>query len=212
MRTTKESEEGQFTDNEDANESGMPGGGRGRIDEVGHSGVYPASGPEPEGNAALRIPGEWGQGGRGVEGYQDHGDSELHIPGLIGGENEEAAEAAPLHAREVPANEWGTFFREFSERHGGEPVLVEVSSYGEGAIETETEILADELPLTGIDLDFEDDAERPNIQLMVGEQPADHLTHTVADVAHVWHYQTDDGEDAMLEIESEEGPTTMLQL
>jgi len=211
MRTTKEADE-QFTDDEDINESGKPGGGRGRVDEVGHSGVYPASGPEPEGNAALRIPGEWGQGGRGVEGYQDHGDSELHIPGLIGGEDEEQLEAAPLHAREVPASEWGTFFQEFSARHSGEPILVEISSYGEGAIETETEILADELPLTGIDLEVEDDPQRPSIQVMVGMTPSDHLTHTITEVAHVWHYQTDDGEDAMLEIEAEEGPTTMLQL
>ena len=49
-------------------------------DEVGHSGVYPASAAEdapsdaqPQGEAS------WGQGRRGAQGYQDHGESELHI-------------------------------------------------------------------------------------------------------------------------------------
>ena len=37
-------------------ESGEPGGGQGRVDVVGHSGVYPASGPYPKGEAAVRTP------------------------------------------------------------------------------------------------------------------------------------------------------------
>jgi hypothetical protein len=49
-------------------------------DEVGGSGVYPAS-------AARQAPSDseaqgmasWGQGERGAKGYKDHGDSELHL-------------------------------------------------------------------------------------------------------------------------------------
>jgi osmotically-inducible protein OsmY len=61
-------------------DSGIPGGGRGRVDEVSGSGVYPASGPMPKGNAPVQGETSWGQGERGSAGYEDSGRSELHIP------------------------------------------------------------------------------------------------------------------------------------
>jgi hypothetical protein len=61
-------------------ESGMPGGGRGRRDKVGGSGVYPSSGPLPEENAPVQGEASWGQGERGATGYEDSGRSELNIP------------------------------------------------------------------------------------------------------------------------------------
>jgi hypothetical protein len=67
----------QRTD-EQKRESGMPGGGAGRRDEVGHTGVYPASsaeGASPE--AEFRGEPGWGQGERGAAGYEDSGESEL---------------------------------------------------------------------------------------------------------------------------------------
>lgn len=72
---------------DDRRESGLPGGGAGRKDEVGKSGVYPASGPYPEGNAELRGQASWGQGERGAAGYEDHGSSELSYAGgqVLGG-------------------------------------------------------------------------------------------------------------------------------
>jgi len=58
-------------------ESGLPGGGAGRKDEVGGSGVYPKSAPHPPGDARIVTPASWGQGDRGAAGYEDHGESEL---------------------------------------------------------------------------------------------------------------------------------------
>jgi hypothetical protein len=58
-------------------ESGRPGGGAGRKDEVGRSGVYPASGPHPTGPAEIKTMAAWGQGQRGAAGYEDAGSSEL---------------------------------------------------------------------------------------------------------------------------------------
>jgi CBS domain-containing protein len=58
-------------------ESGVPGGGSGRKDDVGRSGVYPMSGPHPAGDAPLVTPAAWGQGKRGAAGYADHGESEI---------------------------------------------------------------------------------------------------------------------------------------
>lgn len=57
---------------------GVPGDGKGRVDVVGRSGVYPVSNPEgARGDAPVRGQMEWGQGTRGAAGYWDHGDSEL---------------------------------------------------------------------------------------------------------------------------------------
>lgn len=63
----------------DKRESGRPGGGAGRKDKVGPSGVYGMSGPHPSGAAPLVWPGTWGQGKRGAAGYEDHGESELNV-------------------------------------------------------------------------------------------------------------------------------------
>jgi hypothetical protein len=68
-------------------ESGQPGGGQGRRDEVGGSGVYPKSAGDIPEDAVIRTPQQWGQGDRGAEGYQDSGGSELIPQGdqLLGG-------------------------------------------------------------------------------------------------------------------------------
>ena len=70
-------------DLEKKRESGLPGGGGGRRDEVGSSGVYPMSGPHPKGNPPIVTPASWGQGKRGAAGYEDHGESELNITRVI---------------------------------------------------------------------------------------------------------------------------------
>ena len=74
MKTKKKAD----VDNSEKRESGVPGGGKGRKDEVGRSGVFPVSESEGAGPDA-RVHGEmsWGQGERGAEGYYDHGESEI---------------------------------------------------------------------------------------------------------------------------------------
>jgi hypothetical protein len=65
---------------QDVRESGRPGGGQGRKDEVGGSGVQPVSLPHTaRPKAVVRGMAEWGQGERGAAGYQDHGESELRL-------------------------------------------------------------------------------------------------------------------------------------
>jgi CBS domain-containing protein len=64
---------------ENRRESGLPGGGAGRKDEIGGSGVYPMSGPHPPGDVPLVSQAGWGQGQRGAAGYEDHGESEIII-------------------------------------------------------------------------------------------------------------------------------------
>jgi Ala-tRNA(Pro) deacylase len=57
--------------------SGQPGGGQGRVEVVGHSGVYPGSGPYPKGAVAVRTPAEFVHGQRDEEGREVEGGSEL---------------------------------------------------------------------------------------------------------------------------------------
>jgi len=74
---------------ESLRESGQPGGGRGRIEVVGHSGIYPGSGPYPAGEAPVRTPGEFVHGQRDEEGHEVEGGSELTYLAegiLLGGE------------------------------------------------------------------------------------------------------------------------------
>src|SRR4051794_2599895 len=74
----EERQEQAKTTEEQKRESGVPGGGQGRVDEVGCSGVYPASGPmPPSSDAPVRGQASWGQGERGAEGYGDSGTSEI---------------------------------------------------------------------------------------------------------------------------------------
>jgi hypothetical protein len=61
----------------DEQRGGMPGDGAGRVEETGHSGVYPVSASEgASGDAQIKGEESWGQGERGAAGYQDHGTSE----------------------------------------------------------------------------------------------------------------------------------------
>jgi hypothetical protein len=58
-------------------DSGQPGGGKGRVDEVGRSPVYPASGPLPSGDAEVRTPASFVHGQLDEEGRPVEGGSEI---------------------------------------------------------------------------------------------------------------------------------------
>lgn len=70
-------------------ESGLPGGGKGRLEVVELSGVYPGSGPYPEGEAELVTPAEFVHGQYDEQGREVEGGSEMiYFEGgtLLGGE------------------------------------------------------------------------------------------------------------------------------
>jgi CBS domain-containing protein len=75
---------------ESKRESGRPGGGAGRQDIVGESGVYPMSGPHPKGEAPVVPAGQLGKGDLDVAGYHDSGRAALR-----------AAEANPALCRDI---------------------------------------------------------------------------------------------------------------
>lgn len=56
----------------------LPGGGVGRREEPGQTGVYPLSADaSASGDAPIQGEAAWGQGERGAAGYQDTGGSGL---------------------------------------------------------------------------------------------------------------------------------------
>ena len=64
--------------NEEERESGRPGGGQGRIDQVGDTGVYPLSSSEgASDDAEIRDIPSWAGDEEKTGGYEAHGDSEI---------------------------------------------------------------------------------------------------------------------------------------
>jgi hypothetical protein len=78
MSERDEKQSKEETEQEARRESGDPGGGKGRRDEVGRiGGVYPASSmEEAPSDAVIRGQAEWGQGEKGAAGFHDSGQSE----------------------------------------------------------------------------------------------------------------------------------------
>jgi hypothetical protein len=58
-------------------DSGQPGGGKGRVDEVKGSPVYPGSGPYPSGDAEVRTPASYVHGQTDEQGRPVEGGSEI---------------------------------------------------------------------------------------------------------------------------------------
>jgi hypothetical protein len=103
-----------------------------RRDYVGKSGVYPMSGPHPQGNAPVRGQMEWGQGERGIAGYYDHGSSALSMESgvLVGGFDQkwtgapqEGSAVPPV--TEIPVAEWPAFCAWFTENFRGTVINLE---------------------------------------------------------------------------------------
>ena len=107
--------------------------------------------------------------------------------------------------REIPREEWGSFLDAFSRDHEGWPARAEVFSPEFGAQEE-----AEDLPLTGVTADFKE-AGRERITVTLGRSEDDHVSHAVLRPTRVRLLRRDDGADEALEIESGDGPPTLLR-
>jgi len=92
-------------------ESGQPGGGQGRRDEVGPTGVYPGSGPYPEGPAEIRTPGDFvrgqvDEGGRPVEGGSEISFTRPET--AVGGATPPASGGPSTRGHQTPAQKPGS--------------------------------------------------------------------------------------------------------
>lgn len=110
-----------------------------------------------------------------------------------------------MKTKEIPKQEWGTFFDNFSRQHDGWLATLEILGAEIGA-----QVEERELPLKGI-VDEWDEVDGNEIMIMVEAKPDDHLTHTIRNATQVSLEQTDDGADAALAIKSADGTTALLR-
>ena len=110
-----------------------------------------------------------------------------------------------MATREIPRENWNSFFDTFSRQHEGWLATLEVLGRDLGAQEE-----AHELPLEGVSISSGTN-EAETIAISIGKTPENHISHTVLKPTHVWIEQTQDGADAVLEIESEDDSKTLLR-
>jgi hypothetical protein len=110
-----------------------------------------------------------------------------------------------METREIPHDEWRSFFDVFSRQHEGWLATLEIFGPEIGAQEE-----AHQLPLEGVTI-ASGDTEPEAISISLGKTPEDHVSHTVVEPAHVWLEQTTDGANAALEIESANEVKTLLR-
>jgi Family of unknown function (DUF5335) len=106
-----------------------------------------------------------------------------------------------MQEREIPASRWRDFFDTFSMQHKDWIATIEIGERVE----------ARELPLVGVSADSK--GSEPNaIEIEVGRDPSDHLTHIIDEAERVTFRQSEDEAQLELEIESADGEKTVVRL
>ena len=109
-----------------------------------------------------------------------------------------------MRNRLVPRAEWFSFLKGFSRRHEDDPVTVQVLAPGLGS-----QVEARALPLEGI---MAGRRTSGPISISVGRTPDRHVEHEVPDPSQVWVQMSEDGAERALDIESQDGTRTIVQL
>ena len=109
-----------------------------------------------------------------------------------------------MRNRLVPRAEWFTFLRSFSRRHKDQPVTVRVLSPSLGS-----QVEALDLPLEGIVAGRQPTAP---ISISLGGSLSRHVEHNVTDPIQAWVKLSEDGTEEALDIESQDGTRTIIQL
>lgn len=109
-----------------------------------------------------------------------------------------------MRNRLIPRAEWFSFLKGFSRRHEDHPVTVQVLAPGLGS-----QVEARALPLEGIMAE-----RRTNgpISISIGRTPDRHVAHEVFDPSQIWIQVSEDGAEHALDIESQDGTRTIVQL
>ena len=110
-----------------------------------------------------------------------------------------------MRTKEIQQSEWLEFFNEFSRKHQGTPVSIEILGADIGAQTEETG-----LALEGITVDRDEGAGN-TIVIMVGASADDHISHSINRPTQVSLEQTDEGADLALAIKGADGSTALLR-
>lgn len=103
-----------------------------------------------------------------------------------------------MPTKEILRDEWARYFEEFSRRHQGWLVTVEVLGLDIG-----DQVQVRNLPLEGITVETNDDGYEMTI--IAGSRPDARISRTVRAPVRVWVKQNEQGADEALEIESPAG-------
>ena len=109
-----------------------------------------------------------------------------------------------MPTREILRDEWGSFLDSFSRQHAGWLSTVEVLGSAIGA-----QVESREQPLSGITAELKG-KNRDVISILIGTTSDDHVTHVIHAPSHVRLKETEEGAHEALQIESENGVTTLL--
>ncbi len=106
-----------------------------------------------------------------------------------------------MQERQIPPNRWRDFFDTFSTQHKDWIATIEIGERVE----------ARELPLVGVSADLKG-SEPKAIEIEVGRDPSDRLTHIVDEAERVLFRQSEDEAQLELEIEAADGEKTTVRL
>ena len=112
-----------------------------------------------------------------------------------------------MPTREIPRSEWKTYFDDFSRMRRNEKVTVELIFNPQA----DPEFALERLPLVGISY-AEKGSEAGTIEIMVGGETNDSLTHNVTNPVHVYHKNAagliseEINQDEILEFTSSDDP------
>ena len=110
-----------------------------------------------------------------------------------------------MKTKEIAKNEWPKFFDNFSSRHQGWSVTLEIFGTELGA-----QVQERELALVGI-VDERDAIHGDRIVIMFGGKLDDHITHSIGRPTQVSLEHTEGGADVALAIKSADGVMALLR-
>lgn len=111
-----------------------------------------------------------------------------------------------MRTNEILRSDWQEFVENFSRKHRGSSVTLEILGPEIGA-----QVQQHELGFAGIVADT-DVSRGYEIAIMMGTRPDDHITHSISHLSHISLEQTDEGEDVALAIKSADGVTALLRI
>ena len=110
-----------------------------------------------------------------------------------------------METKEIPRDEWRSFFDVFSRQHEGWLATLEIFGPEVGAQQQ-----ARQLPLAGVTVASR--VGKPEtITIDLGKAPEDHVSHIIMSPEHVWLERTTEGANAALEIESADQTKALLR-
>lgn len=110
-----------------------------------------------------------------------------------------------MQTHEIPSEQWGPFLDKITRRHEGQQVSIEIEGADLGA-----QPQARGMRLIGITFDPKE-AIGQEIDVIVRNDAEVHLMHAIPHPSHLWIAQTEQGQDRALQVQSAEGPTTLVR-